>query len=117
MRISDWSSDVCSSDLLVGATTGFLTGGSSYQIGALTERFTALPIIIATWAGRPGDDWEAVTAAAIVVLLGVVLLANTAAILLRNRFERTRNCPRWSQTQTSRSLRTCTSASTSPPRS
>src|SRR3546814_19012609 len=74
MRISDWSSDVCSSDLLVGATTGFLTGGSSYQIGALTERFTALPIIIATWAGRPGDDWEAVTAAAIVVLLGVVLL-------------------------------------------
>ncbi|HEY9557328.1 MAG TPA: phosphate ABC transporter permease PstA [Acidimicrobiales bacterium] len=76
--------------ILVGATTGFLTGGSSYQIGALTERFTALPIIIATWAGRPGDDWEAVTAAAIVVLLGVVLLANTAAILLRNRFEKTR---------------------------
>src|SRR3546814_4602891 len=25
--------------ILVGATTGFLTGGSSYQIGALTERF------------------------------------------------------------------------------
>jgi phosphate transport system permease protein len=49
-----------------------------------------MPILITTWAGRPGRDWEQVTAAAIVVLLAVVLLANTAAIILRNRFEKKR---------------------------
>lgn len=77
--------------ILVGATTGFLSGGESYGLGALTERFTAMPIIITTWAGRPASGgWEAATAAAIVVLLVVVLLANTSAILLRNHFEKTR---------------------------
>ena len=53
-----------------------------------SQRFTAMPILITTWAGRPGEEWEAVTAAAIVVLLAVVLLANAVAILLRNRFEK-----------------------------
>jgi phosphate transport system permease protein len=74
--------------ILVGATSGYLTGADQFlDLGALRERFTAMPIVVTTWAGRPGEDWEAVTAAAIVVLLGVVLLANTAAILLRNRYE------------------------------
>jgi phosphate transport system permease protein len=77
--------------ILVGATTGYLTGGDRFfDFAALRERFTAMPILITTWAGRPGRDWEQVTAAAIVVLLAVVLLANTAAIILRNRFEKKR---------------------------
>jgi phosphate transport system permease protein len=77
--------------ILVGATTGYLTGGDEYGLGSLQERFTAMPILITTWAGRPGADWEQVTAAAILVLLAVVLVANTAAILLRNRYEKKRN--------------------------
>ncbi|MFV0316717.1 MAG: phosphate ABC transporter permease PstA [Microthrixaceae bacterium] len=78
--------------ILVGATTGYLSGGADFlNLGALTDRFTALPIIITTWAGRPGEDWEAVTAAAIIVLLVVVLVANTAAILLRNKFDKLRS--------------------------
>jgi phosphate transport system permease protein len=76
--------------ILVGAVTGFLGGGTSYSVGSLDDRFTALPIVIATWAGRPGAEWEAVTSAAIVILLIVVLLANTAAIVLRNRYEKKR---------------------------
>jgi len=77
--------------ILVGATTGFLSGGASYELSTLTERFTAMPIVITTWAGQPsGRGWEALTAAAIVVLLLVVLLANTAAILLRNHYEKKR---------------------------
>lgn len=76
--------------ILVGATTGYLTGGDSLMLDTLRERFTAMPIVITTWAGRPGEGWAAVTSAAIVVLLAVVLLANTAAILLRNRFEKKR---------------------------
>jgi phosphate transport system permease protein len=74
----------------VGATTGYLTGGDSFALDTVRERFTAMPIVITTWAGRPGEEWQTVTAAAIVVLLAVVLLANTAAILLRNRFEKKR---------------------------
>lgn len=76
--------------ILVGATTGYLTGGDSFALDTVRERFTAMPIVITTWAGRPGEEWQTVTAAAIVVLLAVVLLANTAAILLRNRFEKKR---------------------------
>jgi phosphate transport system permease protein len=76
--------------ILVGATTGYLTSGDSFALASLRDRFTAMPILITTWAGRPGADWEAVTAAAIVVLLLVVLLANATAILLRNRFEKRR---------------------------
>lgn len=76
--------------ILVGAVTGFLSGGDSFKIGSLDERFTAMPIAITTWAGRPGADWERITAAAIVVLLVVVLVANGAAILLRNRYEKRR---------------------------
>lgn len=76
--------------LLVGATTGFLGGGkgSLFDVGQLTERFTALPMVITTWAGRPQEGFRSLTAAAIIVLLAVVLLFNATAILLRNRYEK-----------------------------
>lgn len=77
--------------ILVGATTGFLSGGADYSLGSLQDRFTALPIIITNWAGRPQEGFREATAAAIVVLLVVVLIANAAAILLRNHFEKKRN--------------------------
>lgn len=76
--------------ILVGATTGFLTQGASYSLSALQERFTAMPMIIYSWAGRPQPGFQEATAAAIVVLLVVVLLANTSAILLRNKYEKRR---------------------------
>jgi phosphate transport system permease protein len=78
--------------ILVGATTGFLGGGkgSLFDLGQLTDRFTALPIVITTWAGRPQAGFRSLTSAAIVVLLVVVLVFNTAAILLRNRYEKKR---------------------------
>jgi phosphate transport system permease protein len=76
--------------ILVGATTGFLTEGDKYDLGSLQERFTAMPIVIYTWAGRPQEGFRSATAAAIVVLLLVVLLANTVAILLRNKYEKRR---------------------------
>ena len=76
--------------ILVGAVTGFLSGGTSFGLDTLDQRFTAMPIVITTWAGRPGGAWEQVTAAAIVILLVVVLAANTFAILLRNHYEKKR---------------------------
>jgi phosphate transport system permease protein len=77
--------------ILVGAVSGRLASDPSYlDVGQLTERFTAMPIVITTWAGRPETEFRALTAAAIVVLLAVVLLCNLTAILLRNRFEKKR---------------------------
>lgn len=76
--------------ILVGATTGFLSEGASYSLGSLQERFTAMPMVIYTWAGRPQSGFKNNTAAAIVVLLVVVLLANAIAIVLRNRYEKRR---------------------------
>jgi phosphate transport system permease protein len=78
--------------LLVGAVSGFLGGGKGSLLdpGQLDERFTALPMIITTWAGRPQEGFRALTAAAIMVLLAVVLLFNATAILLRNHFEKKR---------------------------
>jgi phosphate transport system permease protein len=76
--------------ILVGATTGFLTSGESYSPASLRERFTALPTVITTWAGRPGEGYRESTAAAIVILLVLVLVANAGAIFLRNHYEKKR---------------------------
>ena len=43
--------------ILVGAVTGFLSGGTELDPTTLGDRFTAMPIIITTWAGRPGPEW------------------------------------------------------------
>ena len=79
--------------ILVGAITGRLGDNPGlFDISALTERFTALPIVITSWTQQSGRDggFTAAAAAAIVVLLAFVLLMNSAAILLRNRFEKKR---------------------------
>ncbi|MFN2167541.1 MAG: hypothetical protein ACK2U9_14905 [Anaerolineae bacterium] len=78
--------------ILVGASTGFLsTSGGFFDPTSLQDRFTALPMVITSWAKKPANQgWDEVTGAAVVVLLVIVLLANTAAILLRNRYEKKR---------------------------
>lgn len=78
--------------ILVGAVSGRLASQSGlFDLGQITgEKFTAMPTVITTWAGRPEAGFRTLTAAAIVVLLVVVLVANGAAILLRNRYEKKR---------------------------
>jgi len=56
--------------------------------GGVMEASTALPTQIYIWADSPERGFVARTSAAILVLLGFLVLMNTAAILLRNRFER-----------------------------
>jgi phosphate transport system permease protein len=53
-----------------------------------TDGFTVLPIQIFNWASRPQPAFHEVAAAGIIVLLGVLLTLNAAAILIRNRFQR-----------------------------
>jgi phosphate transport system permease protein len=67
------------------------------MIGALTYvpfnptllgEFTALPVQIYDWIAQPGEDFQALAAAGIIVLLGLVLTLNAFAILLRNRYQK-----------------------------
>jgi phosphate transport system permease protein len=77
--------------ILVGAVTNSLGSDPSFfDTGSLKDRFTAMPNIITQWAGEAQGGFKANTAAAIMVLMVIVLLANGAAIVLRNRFERKR---------------------------
>lgn len=73
--------------IVIGAVLGsFSTSGSLVDL--FTGPYTALPVIVYDWARKPQDEFRALTSAAIIVLLGVTILANTLAILLRNRYEK-----------------------------
>ncbi|HEX2195672.1 MAG TPA: phosphate ABC transporter permease PstA [Actinomycetota bacterium] len=74
--------------LLVGAVTGFLATGSQSFVEQIQGPFTALPTIVFSWARQPNAAFRELTSAAIVVLLVVILVANAAAIFLRNRYDR-----------------------------
>ncbi len=54
----------------------------------LTSAATALPVQIYLWSDLPEVAFQSKTAAAIIVLLGVLFVMNGAAIYLRRRFER-----------------------------
>jgi phosphate transport system permease protein len=76
----------------IGETAPLIT------IGALTfvpflprdlfDVFTVLPIQIFNWTSRPQDDFRALAAAGILVLLVILILINSIAIYLRNRFQK-----------------------------
>jgi len=74
--------------LLVGAVTGTLITGDKSFVEQLSGPFTALPVAIFSYARQAGDDWRAVTGAAALVLLVLVLIMNGFAIALRNRYDR-----------------------------
>lgn len=75
--------------LLVGAAVaGFGQAASATVVDKILGPYTALPTTIYSWARLPQSEFRALTAAAIVVLLAVVLLINAVAIILRNRYER-----------------------------
>jgi phosphate transport system permease protein len=77
--------------ILVGAVTNRLGSNPGIlDVTTLQDRFTAMPIVITNWAGQSAPGFRANTAAAIVVLLVIVLVANAGAILLRNRYEKKR---------------------------
>lgn len=56
-----------------------------------TKDFTALPIQIYNWIGQSKDVYLHKAAAGILVLLTVLLLLNTAAIIIRQRFQKSLN--------------------------
>lgn len=76
----------------VGETAPLIIVGAMAFITFLPDGprspFTALPILIYNWVGRPQAGFAQNAAAGIVVLMGALLAMNTVAILLRNRLQR-----------------------------
>ncbi len=54
----------------------------------LMDDFTAMPLQIYNWAGRPQQSFHDVAASGIIILLAVLLLFNGLAVLIRHRFQK-----------------------------
>ena len=54
----------------------------------LSGQYTVVPIQIFDWARRPQDDFQGISAAAIVVILGLMLVLNGLALVVRARLSR-----------------------------
>ena len=60
----------------------------NYDPNGLFSGFTTLPIQIFSWTSQPQLAFQQVASAAIIVLLGLLLLMNAVAIIIRNRYQR-----------------------------
>ena len=69
--------------VLVGAVT-FVT----FLPSPLQEGYTVLPIQVFQWAQRPQQDFQAIAAATIVVVLAVMFALNAIALVIRARLSR-----------------------------
>jgi phosphate transport system permease protein len=70
--------------LLVGALT-FVTFSPNFFEGG----YSALPVLIYNYAGRPQEDFQILAAAGVLLMLAVLIVINSFAIWLRARYERT----------------------------
>ncbi|SFA96108.1 MULTISPECIES: phosphate ABC transporter permease PstA [unclassified Bacillus (in: firmicutes)] len=52
------------------------------------DMFTVLPMQIYNWTGRPQEEFHALAAAGIIVLLALLIFMNSIAVLIRNKFQK-----------------------------
>jgi len=69
--------------LMIGAMT-FI----AYVPESIFSGFTAMPIQIFNWAGRPQEEFQAVAAAGSIVLMLMLVIMNSLAIYIRNKFSK-----------------------------
>jgi phosphate transport system permease protein len=76
----------------IGETAPLITIGALTYVpfapDGIWSAFTVLPIQIFNWVSRPQADFQENAAAGIIVLLGLLLLMNAIAIILRDRYQR-----------------------------
>lgn len=76
----------------IGETAPLITIGAltylAFVPSSPTSAFTAMPIQAFNWISRPQTAFHVNAAAGIVVLLGLMLLLNAAAIILRGRLQK-----------------------------
>jgi phosphate transport system permease protein len=70
--------------LLVVGAAGFV----AFNPDGIFSEFTALPIQIFVWTSDPNPQFQTLAAAGILVLMILIVLMNSVAIWLRNRYER-----------------------------
>lgn len=70
--------------LLVGAAT-FVTFDPNFW----SDGYSALPVMIYSYAGRPQAEFQVLAIAGVLVMLVVLLFINSVAVWLRARYERT----------------------------
>ena len=70
--------------LLVGAATFVTFDPNFWQDG-----YSALPVMIYNYAGRPQEEFHTLAAAGVLVMLVVLFFINSIAVWLRARYERT----------------------------
>ena len=75
----------------IGETAPLIAVGAAVFISFLPEglqsQFTAMPIQIYNWVGRPQEEFHQIAASGIIVLMAMLLVMNGIAIYLRNRFQ------------------------------
>ena len=76
----------------IGETAPLIVVGAARLRDLRPERpvratFTALPLQIFNWISEPQEEFKALAAAGIIVLLAILLAMNAVAIWLRNRYE------------------------------
>jgi phosphate transport system permease protein len=76
----------------IGETAPLIVVGAATYITFVPEdpqsAYSALPIQIYSWVSQPQPGFQTAAAAGIVVLMVVLLLANSVAIWLRNKYQR-----------------------------
>jgi phosphate transport system permease protein len=76
----------------IGETAPLLVAGASafllFKPDGLDSNYTVLPMQIYNWTSRPQQDFQDLAAAGIIVLLGVLLIMNSVAIIIRQRASR-----------------------------
>ncbi|MGB3570490.1 MAG: phosphate ABC transporter, permease protein PstA, partial [Phormidesmis sp.] len=75
----------------IGETAPLIAVGAAVFISflpeGLTSQFTAMPIQIYNWVGRPQEEFHHIAASGIIILMTLLLMMNGIAIYLRNRFQ------------------------------
>lgn len=75
----------------IGETAPILVVGGALIAGipnSLASSFTAMPIQIYHWTGHTNPEFQKVAASGIIILLGVLLIFNAAAIIIRAKFQK-----------------------------
>lgn len=70
--------------LIVVGAVGLVT----FLPDSLSSRYTVLPLQILDWIGQPREDFRIAAAAAILVLMGMLVILNSVAIFIRARYQR-----------------------------
>ena len=76
----------------IGETAPLITIGALTYVpfapDGIWSAFTVLPIQIFNWTSRPQADFQVNAAAGIIVLLVLLLIMNSVAIVVRDRYQR-----------------------------